>query len=174
VQSDLRYTAIERDKMGAAESKVSAPHEWKASGPSSFSHDLVDSLQSKSETDASRSRLAELQIQTRVAEELKNLQRKESEALAAAHEKLASVVPEKAEEGADRFTVSKQVGELRKKLEERKQVRALPEEVESARSEVIKCLTQNDRRPLDCWQEVENFKAEVKKLESKWVDKVTS
>jgi altered-inheritance-of-mitochondria protein 13 len=83
-------------------------------------------------------------------------------------------VPEKAEEGADRFTVSKQVGELRKKLEERKQVRALPEEVESARSEVIKCLTQNDRRPLDCWQEVENFKAEVKKLESKWVDKVTS
>lgn len=125
-------------------------------------------------TDASRSRLAELQIQTRVAEELRNLQRKESEALAAAHEKIASAVPEKADEGASRYTVSKQVGDLRKKLEERKQVRALPDEVESARSEVVKCLTQNDRRPLDCWQEVENFKAEVKKLESKWVDKVTA
>lgn len=63
---------------------------------------------------------------------------------------------------------------MRKKLEERKTVRDLPENVETARSEVIRCLRENDRRPLDCWEEVERFKAEVKKLEKTWVDKVTA
>lgn len=63
---------------------------------------------------------------------------------------------------------------MRTKLEARKQVRSLPEAVEGARSEVIRCLRENDRRPLDCWQEVENFKAEVKKLEKGWVEKVVS
>lgn len=71
-------------------------------------------------------------------------------------------------------SVNKQVEDLRKKLEERKQVRALPEAVENARGSVVRCLTENDRRPLDCWQEVENFRTEVKKLESEWVNKVTS
>lgn len=110
-----------------------------------------------------------------MAEELRNLQRKESEALALAHEKISAAKLDKEDEGAvSRYTVGKQVQSLRKQLEGRKQVRPLPDEVDSARKNVIRCLTENDRRPLDCWQEVENFKAEVKKLESSWVDKVTS
>lgn len=64
--------------------------------------------------------------------------------------------------------------ELRRRLEERKQVRELPESTEKARSEVIRCLRENDRRPLDCWQEVESFKAEVKRLEKTWVDRIVS
>lgn len=35
-------------------------------------------------------------------------------------------------------------------------------------------MRDNDRRPLDCWEEVEKFKVEVKKLEKGWVNKVTS
>jgi MICOS complex subunit MIC19 len=126
------------------------------------------------QTDGSRARLVELQIQARVAEELRNLQRKESEALAAAHDKIASAEVPAEDNSASRFTVGKQVDDLRKLLEGRKQVRALPDEVEAARGDVVRCLTTNDRRPLDCWQEVEKFKAEVKKLESTWVDKITS
>lgn len=130
-------------------------------------------IPARQQTDGSRSRLVELQIQARVAEELRNLQRKESEALAAAHKKIASAeAPE--DSSASRFTVGKQVADLRKALEGRKQVRALPDDVETARNEVVRCLTHNDRRPLDCWEEVEKFKIEVKKLESAWVDKVTS
>lgn len=72
------------------------------------------------------------------------------------------------------FSLGKEVDELRRKLEERKKVRELPESVENSRSAVIRCLREHDRRPLDCWQEVEDFKAEVKKLEKTWVDKVTS
>jgi altered-inheritance-of-mitochondria protein 13 len=70
--------------------------------------------------------------------------------------------------------VSKAIEDLRAKLEERRQVRQLPEGLESARNEVVRCLRENDRRPLDCWREVEAFKEEVRRLEKGWVDKVVS
>ncbi|KAH7478719.1 hypothetical protein FOMA001_g9852 [Fusarium oxysporum f. sp. matthiolae] len=124
-------------------------------------------------TDASRSKIVELQIQARVAEELKKLQQKEAEALKIAHEKLASA-DFKDDNSTSQYTVSKEIEAMREKLESRKQVRPLPESVEGARNEVIRCLREHDRRPLDCWQEVENFKAEVKKLEKSWVEKVVS
>ncbi|RBA19522.1 hypothetical protein FPRO05_09625 [Fusarium proliferatum] len=125
------------------------------------------------DTDASRSKIVELQIQARVAEELKKLQQKEAEALKIAHEKLASA-DFKDDNSTSQYTVSKEIEAMREKLESRKQVRPLPESVEGARNEVIRCLREHDRRPLDCWQEVENFKAEVKKLEKSWVEKVVS
>ncbi|KAF5603883.1 ochre suppressor tyr-tRNA [Fusarium pseudocircinatum] len=124
-------------------------------------------------TDASRSKIVELQLQARVAEELRKLQQKEAEALKIAHEKLASA-DFKDDNSTSQYTVSKEIEAMRKKLESRKQVRPLPESVEGARNEVIRCLREHDRRPLDCWQEVENFKAEVKKLEKSWVEKVVS
>ncbi|KAF5548106.1 ochre suppressor tyr-tRNA [Fusarium mexicanum] len=172
--------------MGSSESKPISSHVWKASAPNGLSQDLVDSLQSSNEvllsassyynifcTDASRSKIVELQIQARVAEELKKLQQKEAEALTIAHEKLASA-DFKDDNSTSQYTVSKEIEAMREKLESRKQVRPLPESVEGARNEVIRCLREHDRRPLDCWQEVENFKAEVKKLEKSWVEKVVS
>lgn len=108
-----------------------------------------------------------------MAEELKKLQQQEAEALKTAQEKLAAA-EYKDDAGPTHHTVSKEIEEMRKKLEGRKQVRPLPDAVEGARGEVIRCLRENDRRPLDCWQEVENFKAEVKKLEKGWVEKVVA
>ncbi len=70
--------------------------------------------------------------------------------------------------------MAKAIGDLRAKLEQRKQVRQLPDSLESARNEVVRCLRENDRRPLDCWREVEAFKEEVRRLEKGWVDKVVS
>lgn len=70
--------------------------------------------------------------------------------------------------------MSKAVEELRIKLEERRRVRDLPEGVDKARNEVVRCLRENDRRPLDCWREVEAFKEEVRRMEKGWVDKVIS
>ncbi len=70
--------------------------------------------------------------------------------------------------------MAKAIGDLRAKLEERRQVRQLPDSLESARNEVVRCLRENDRRPLDCWREVEAFKEEVRRLEKGWVDKVVS
>lgn len=134
------------------------------------------------QTDTSRAQLLELQIQARVAEELKKLQAKEAEALKAAHDRIAAEEPAhpplplkggaQTPQEPSRHGVSKEVEALRSRLEGRRRLRELPESVESARSEVIRCLRDNDRRPLDCWQEVEKFKDEVRRLEKGWVEKV--
>lgn len=44
--------------------------------------------------------------------------------------------------------------------------------MEEAKKEVVKCLRDHDRRPLDCYREVESFKEEVRRLEGAWVEKV--
>lgn len=66
------------------------------------------------------------------------------------------------------------VKELKKKLESRKKLADMDGEVEKAKSEVVKCLRVNDRRPLDCWREVERFREEVRRLEGRWVEKIVS
>ncbi len=138
------------------------------------------------QTDVSRIQALELQIQQRVADELKRLRAQEADALRAAQQKLSAEPAAGADQQAaddlpprqpgepSRKEVAKAVEGLRAKLEEKRQVRPLPETLESARNEVVRCLRENDRRPLDCWREVEAFKEEVRRLEKGWVDKVAS
>lgn len=68
--------------------------------------------------------------------------------------------------------MQKEVAELKKKLEARRQVKEVDSGVEAAKEAVVRCLRGNDRRPLDCWREVEAFKGEVRRLEGGWVEKV--
>ncbi|KAG7291596.1 hypothetical protein NEMBOFW57_001615 [Staphylotrichum longicolle] len=170
--------------MGSSSSKPtsSAPHVWKGTPQAGVSQSLVETLETSNETDVSRIQALELQIQERVAAELKRLHAQEAEALREAQQKL-SAEPAAGQQGDDlqqklggpnRQEVSKAIESLRAKLEERKQVRQLPDSLESARNDVVRCLRENDRRPLDCWREVEAFKEEVRRLEKGWVDKVVS
>jgi altered-inheritance-of-mitochondria protein 13 len=71
-------------------------------------------------------------------------------------------------------SVSQEIQALRAKLAERPKVRELDSRVEKAREDVVQCLRGNEKRPLDCWQEVDRFKREVARLERDWVDKVIS
>jgi len=87
-------------------------------------------------------------------------------------DKVSASAPEADDGKPSRQTVSKEVEQLRQKLESRKKVRDIPASVEAARGEVVRCLRENDRRPLDCWREVEAFKEEVRRLEKGWVEKV--
>ena len=43
--------------------------------------------------------------------------------------------------------------------------------VEKAKEEMVSCLRLNDRRPLDCWKEVDAFKKEVGRLEKNFLVK---
>ena len=61
---------------------------------------------------------------------------------------------------------------LKKGLDARKKVREMPREVERTREELAGCLKLNDRRPLDCWREVEAFKGSVRKMEEDFIDRV--
>ena len=116
----------------------------------------------------------EAHIEARVAERLRALQMQEAAALKAAQDKTSIEDTPANDDSVTSHKVSKEVEALRKTLEERKQVRDLPEGVEAARGSVVRCLRENDRRPLNCWEEVEAFKNEVRRLEKGWVDKTIS
>lgn len=98
----------------------------------------------------------------------------ESETLREAREKASAAIGEaKSDDQSNSHqAVSKEVETLRARLDKRKQLRPAPDSVERARGEVVRCLVEHDRRPLDCWQEVENFKEEVRRMEKSWVEKV--
>lgn len=108
-----------------------------------------------------------------MAAELKKLHRQEEARLREMTGQVAAATaPEQTP--TTRHAVAAEVASLRERLEARGEVREVPETLERARGDVVRCLTENDRRPLDCWREVEKFKAEVRRMEKGWVEKVIS
>lgn len=73
-----------------------------------------------------------------------------------------------------RESVQKEIEGLKAKLKERKIREDVigDQEVERVKEKMVSCLRLNDRRPLDCWEEVEAFKTEVGKLEKKFLGSV--
>ncbi|KAI0487676.1 hypothetical protein F4859DRAFT_510244 [Xylaria cf. heliscus] len=158
--------------MGSSSSKPAGDsHTWNASSPVGISQDVVDTLHTNRESDVSRAQKLELAVQARVSEELRKLSAEEGAALRGTLVR-ASEATAATQQGGDRGTVSAEVEALRARLDKRKQLRPVPESVERARADVVRCLLENDRRPLNCWEEVEAFKEEVRRLEKNWVDKV--
>ncbi|PQE24477.1 DUF1690 domain-containing protein [Rutstroemia sp. NJR-2017a BBW] len=133
------------------------------------------------QTDSTRAKTLELHIQARVADELKKLQERASKDFEELTAKLSSddEPSASAEKNAGeqlrqvgRDAVQKDVQQLKTKLERRRKLVEVDEGVVKAKSEVVRCLRENDRRPLDCWREVEAFRREVRRLEGEWVEKV--
>lgn len=212
--------------MGAGSSKqqgsTGSKHVFSSETPVQFSSNLVEALQSSAETDSTRAKAFELQIQARVAEELERIRQRERQTLEEIEKRLAegtlgggapstttakttSYTPDElnldtplvpfagrettttpaaagaAPQGqpqieinrdASRESVLREIEQLRSKLESRKRLAALDERVERAKADVVSCLRLNDRRPLDCWKEVEGFKREVARLEEAFVERV--
>lgn len=71
-----------------------------------------------------------------------------------------------------RESVNTEIEALRARLDGRRKLADLDEGVTKAQSAVIGCLRLNDRRPLDCWQEVDAFKKEVARMEAAFVDRI--
>ncbi|TVY78378.1 MICOS complex subunit mic19, partial [Lachnellula suecica] len=152
--------------MGSGSSKPAAAptsQVWTSETPVRFSNGMVDSLQSSPETDSTRANTLELHIQSRVNSELKRLQEraaadyKELQIKISAQESSDSKKKESKSAGdtlrdLGRESVQNDVKELKKKLEQRKKLADVDDSVEKAKSEVVKCLRDNDRRPLDCWK----------------------
>lgn len=76
---------------------------------------------------------------------------------------------EQVQQENDRHAVQKEIDALRHKLNNRKKLVEVDNDVEKAKNDVVSCLRTNDRRPLDCWKEVEKFKVEVARLEKTFV-----
>ncbi|KAF1916766.1 hypothetical protein BDU57DRAFT_517056 [Ampelomyces quisqualis] len=183
--------------MGAEHSKPSSDirqHVFAPEHPVNFSRELVDSLQKNTFTDATRSRQQELQYQQRLTAELEKLRQKEaqnfsrfSETLSAESEQprqpslgdsiadatssKATLAEKQRQNDMSRHSVTDEVEQLRAKLANRKKLEHVDAHVGRAKDAVVACLRANDRRPLDCWKEVETFKKEVGRLERDFVEK---
>jgi altered-inheritance-of-mitochondria protein 13 len=68
-------------------------------------------------------------------------------------------------------SVKQEVEQLRQKLANRKKLDQVDADVGKAKDAVVACLRTHDRRPLDCWKEIETFKKEVGRLEREFVEK---
>ncbi|KAK4569615.1 hypothetical protein LTR86_003379 [Recurvomyces mirabilis] len=79
-------------------------------------------------------------------------------------------IPEPSNRTSD--SVRMEIQQLKQKLESRRKVESVPKEVEQAKEKVVQCLRKNDRRPLDCWQEVEEFKRSVGVMEGEFVRRI--
>lgn len=134
----------------------------------------------------------ELLIQNRVHAELSRLSESTSATLAALEEQISSS-PEPTPQsggGADhaarlkaekeelqdlgRGSVQREIERLKKNLGRRKVREEVvrDEGVENAKSKVLACLRTNDRKPLNCYEEVEAFRREVARLERVFLGRV--
>ncbi|KAI9846467.1 MAG: hypothetical protein M1838_001251 [Thelocarpon superellum] len=157
--------------------------------PVRFSQELVDSLQSSPETDSTRERTQELHIQSRVAEELRRLQARESDMLRELEDQISAAELPAKEDGTgvgsgpsdpaagdrlralSRESIQREIVALKQKLEGRRKVEEMDPDMKKAKLDVVTCLRDNKQRPLDCWKEVEAFRREVARLEEGFVDK---
>ncbi|KAF1834570.1 hypothetical protein BDW02DRAFT_498044 [Decorospora gaudefroyi] len=183
--------------MGAENSKPSSEvkqHVFSPDHPVSFSNELVGSLQKNTFTDSTRSKQQELQYQQRLTAELEKLRDQEAQNFTKYSETLSAETPQSDEpslvekiqdatsssstlaekqrqKGMSKDSVTREIEQLKAKLEQRKRLEQADEGVARAKEAVVACLRQNDRRPLDCWKEVETFKHEVGRLEKEFVQK---
>lgn len=84
--------------------------------------------------------------------------------------KKQGLLTERESTGLSAVTLEGDIKELRGKfvgVKESKQ----DAEARAAREQVIKCLQLHDRRSLDCWWEVQQFKDKVARLEREFVGK---
>lgn len=83
----------------------------------------------------------------------------------------AALAQKQKQQSMSNASVTKEIDALRKKLETRKKLEQADPHVNSAKEDLVACLRLHDRRPLDCWKEVEIFKREVGRLEKDFVEK---
>lgn len=151
-----------------------------------------------SQSDSTRSKQQELAYQQRLTEELEKLRESEAQNLSELSKNLAGDVEKPADpsltesitetisdatsssstlaqkqkqKDMSNASVTKEIEALRKKLDARKKLEQADPAVNKAKEDVANCLRIHDRRPLDCWKEVETFKKEVGRLERDFVER---
>lgn len=135
-----------------SESKVFTPK-----APVDYSASFLSHLENSQESDYTRSQYAENYIQERVASELKKL---EAEAVQSFKDTTASVILKDTNNTVSVAKSNDKIAQLSQLLQENAKLVAveLGDDIVKARSSVIACLKDNKGKPLNCWDEVEQFK----------------
>jgi altered-inheritance-of-mitochondria protein 13 len=150
------------------------------------------------QTDSTRTKQQELSYQQRLTSELEKLRGKEADNLSELSKSLSgdfenpsepslsesltekisnatssssTLADKQKQRDMSNSSVNKEIEALKRKLDARKKLEQADPAVNKAKEEVANCLRTHDRRPLDCWKEVENFKREVGRLEKDFVER---
>lgn len=94
-----------------------------------------------------------------------------AEKLADATSSSSTLAEKQRQQDMSRTSVTKEIEQLRAKLAQRKKLEQVDADLNKAKEDVVTCLRTHDRRPLDCWKEVETFKSQVARLEHEFVER---
>lgn len=148
--------------MGSSASKPEAKV-FTPAVPVEMSASFLAHLENSLESDYTRAQYTESYIQERVAKELAKIE-------AGAIEKFRTTVSDSLlKEDGSKLSVSSsndKIGALTKSLQDsaKKVKLELPEAVLKSKQTVFQCLKDNAGKPLNCWDEVEEFKKLVHSL----------
>jgi altered-inheritance-of-mitochondria protein 13 len=151
--------------MGASASK---PTETKVFAPSNniqYGQSLIGELESSVESDYIRSQYTEIGLQKKVSEKLDTLAKKSNEFFDTTLKK--SLLTKDTEEDKDLSSVqlNDKISQLSKVLESKNdKFLQLNDDVLKSKKEIVSCLIKNNKRPLNCWDEVKNFEKLVNEL----------
>lgn len=134
------------------ETKVFTP-----TAPVDFSASFLSHLENSQESDYTRAQYTEKYIQERVASELKNL---EAETIKKFHSTTSGALSKEGEATLSVNSSNERISNLNKILQDNAKLVQieLSEDIKNARQSVIACLKDNKGKPLNCWDEVEQFK----------------
>lgn len=142
--------------MGSSASK-SETKVFTPKAPVDFSASFLSHLENSKESDYTRAQYAEKYIHERVASELKRL---EGETITKFQNTTSDALTKVDNQKISVNSSNEKISKLKKLLRESEksfQVQ-LNADIEATRQSVISCFMENQGKPLNCWEEVEQFK----------------
>ncbi|EMR10309.1 hypothetical protein PNEG_01568 [Pneumocystis murina B123] len=161
--------------MGKTQSKSSGDVVFQNESrfPLQFSNALVNHLDSKVESDATRAASLEEHIQERVAVEIERLHSRERDILIEIEKELIrkNAKREKAQEKLNSFSLKNEMSKLEENIKGLFQIRMMDEKLLKKKGEVIDCLKENEQKPLNCDETIKAFRKEVDLLKDEFINK---
>ncbi|KAI9274441.1 hypothetical protein BDA99DRAFT_601625 [Phascolomyces articulosus] len=155
--------------MGTTQSKTAGEPViiYNQNVPLQFSQGLVDSLETrkKSSENNARSEDVEEQVRKRVAEELERVKSQQGDLEQKSYSELAKSNIEK---DHNSVAIGTDIENMIQRIQ-RTSPKEIPAEIVERQEAVVACYKKNASRPLDCWEEVEQFKETVSKAQKRFV-----
>ncbi|RCI03475.1 hypothetical protein CU098_002802 [Rhizopus stolonifer] len=152
--------------MGATQSKASEPVIfYNQSSPLQFSQGFTEPVESKKQpVNVSNEKIEQL-VRERVAEELKRAKQQQDQVNQRAYGELAK---QNIKNDHNSIAMTEDIENMIQKLK-RSSPSDIPAAIAEKQEALIVCYKNNQTRPLDCWEQVEQFKHAVAEEQKRFV-----
>ncbi|KAL1935299.1 hypothetical protein VTP01DRAFT_4439 [Rhizomucor pusillus] len=152
--------------MGSTQSKATSEPIifYNQNVPLQFSQGFVESLESRRKSSAGGTSNEDVEeiVRQRVAEELKRLQEQESQ------REYGELAKANIDKDYNSVAMGTDIQTMIDRIK-RNAPKEIPADIAEHQEAVVACYKKNSSRPLDCWEEVEQFKESVAKAQKKFV-----